>query len=356
MNKVFLTDSELKDNLFPFTLTRSAADIRVGILTIREKWEAYLGQSVTVKSDWNAAENINILSANIIPSKQFITSLFNEQGNIADSPEWNAVKIVQFPWHIFLWNDWAIRQDYELITTNRHSAPVPSTVQTINSRDIFIEQGAKLSHCIINAEAGPVYLGKHTEIMEGAVIRGPFALCEGSTVKMGAKIYGATTVGPYSVVGGEIKNSVIFGYSNKAHEGYLGDSVIGEWCNLGAGTSNSNVKNNAGEVKIYNNFSKQLLASGLLKCGLIMGDYSRAAINTSFNTGTVVGVCANVFGEGLTPKFIPSFTWGTPSSGRYEFDKALADINNWKKLKKASLTEPEKTLLKLIFDENQPNK
>jgi UDP-N-acetylglucosamine diphosphorylase/glucosamine-1-phosphate N-acetyltransferase len=354
MNKVFLTDSEIKENLFPFTLTRSAADIRIGILTIREKWEAYLGQPVSIKEDGQQVdENAIIVSANIIPSRQFVGSLFDNEGNISDSPDWNAVKVIQFPWHIFLWNDWAIRRDYELITANRQSAPLSSTVQTVNGINIFIEPGAKLSHCIINAESGPVYIGKNAEIMEGAVIRGPFALCEGAIVKMGTTIYGATTVGPYSVVGGEIKNSVIFGYSNKAHGGYLGDSVVGEWCNLGAGTSNSNVKNNAGNIKIYNNILKEYVDSGLQKCGLMMGDYSRAAINTSFNTGTITGASVNVFGEGLMPKFIPSFTWGTKSNDRYEFDKALTDIGNWKKLKKASLTEPEKTQLKLIFDQNQ---
>jgi UDP-N-acetylglucosamine diphosphorylase/glucosamine-1-phosphate N-acetyltransferase len=353
MNSVFLTDTEIRDNLFPLTLTRSAAGIRVGILTIKEKWEAYLGQTILLKEDSeDIPENASILSANIIPSKAFIASLFTKEGNLSESPDWNTVKIIQFPWHIFLWNDWAIRQDYELITKGRQSAPIPDTVQTINSKEIFIEQGAKLSHCIINAESGPVYIGKNTLIMEGSVIRGPFALCEGAVVKMGAKIYGATTVGPYSIVGGEIKNSVIFGYSNKAHDGYLGDSVLGEWCNLGAGTSNSNVKNNAGQVKIYNNISKELVESGLNKCGLIMGDYSRSAINTSFNTGSIVGVSANVFGEGLMPKFIPSFTWGTKSYDKYEFDKALSDINNWKQLKNSALTESEKTRLRLIFDQN----
>jgi UDP-N-acetylglucosamine diphosphorylase/glucosamine-1-phosphate N-acetyltransferase len=197
-----------------------------------------------------------------------------------------------------------------------------------------------------------VYIGKNAVVMEGAIIRGPFALCEGAVVKMGARIYGATTVGPYSVVGGEIKNTVISGYSNKAHDGYLGDSVIGEWCNLGAGSSNSNVKNNAGEVKVWSHNTKQYVTTGLRKCGLIMGDYSKSAINTSFNTGTIVGVCANIFGEGLTPKYIPSFTWGTMGQTKYIFDKALKDIENWKKMKNAVLTEQEKTRLKLIFDEN----
>ena len=187
--------------------------------------------------------------------------------------------------------------------------------------------------------------------MEGSLIRGPFALGEGAVVKMGAKIYGATTIGPFSMAGGEIKNSVFFGYSNKAHDGYLGDSVIGEWCNLGAGTSNSNIKNTASEVNVWHYPAKEYIRAGL-KCGLLMGDYSRSAINTSFNTGTVVGICANIFGEGIPPKFIPSFTWGNKGLSLYEFEKALADITNWKKLKNQVLTEQEKVKLKHIFGQS----
>jgi UDP-N-acetylglucosamine diphosphorylase/glucosamine-1-phosphate N-acetyltransferase len=261
------------------------------------------------------------------------------------------VKIIQYPWHIFFHNDWALREDFELITKNRKSAPIPATVQAIAPENIFIEEGATVSHCVINASTGPVYIGKGALIMEGSLIRGPFALCENSVVKMGAKIYGATTIGPHCVVGGEIKNSVMFANSNKAHDGYLGDSVIAEWCNLGAGTSNSNLKNSAGEVKVWNNNQARLINAGITKCGLIMGDYSRAAINTSFNTGTIVGLCANIFGEGLTPKFIPSFTWGSKGLSKYEFEKALVDIDNWKKLKGSSLNEEEKRRLKLIFDQ-----
>jgi UDP-N-acetylglucosamine diphosphorylase/glucosamine-1-phosphate N-acetyltransferase len=186
--------------------------------------------------------------------------------------------------------------------------------------------------------------------MEGAMIRGPFALCEGAVIKMGAKIYGATTIGPYSVAGGEIKNSIIFGYSNKAHDGYLGDSVIGEWCNLGAGTCNSNLKNSARDVKMWDENSQSYINAGL-RCGLFMGDYSRSAINSSFNTGTIVGVCANVFGEGLLPRYIPDFSWGCKDE-KYVLNKAFRDIDNWKKLKGQSITEKEKQILKHIFTQN----
>jgi len=351
MNQVFLTDKEIKDNLFPFTLLRSAADIRIGILTIREKWDNYSGSRVNVTDDPdNIPDNATLVSANIIPSSAFVDSLVKD-GKISDNPLWTSVKIIQYPWHIFMWNDWAIREDFPMVTKNRYSEPVPETVHVTNPREIFIERGAKLSHCIINASGGPVYIGKNAEIMEGSVLRGPVAVCEGATVKMGSKIYGATTIGPYSIVGGEIKNAVIFGYSNKAHDGYLGDSVIGEWCNLGAGTSNSNMKNNVSDVRMWNESQKEMISTGVTKCGLIMGDYSRSAINTSFNTGTMVGICANVFGEGSPAKFVPSFAWGNSGNMKYEFDKAISDIEKWKKLKGHTLDEKEKTILKLIFDQ-----
>jgi UDP-N-acetylglucosamine diphosphorylase / glucose-1-phosphate thymidylyltransferase / UDP-N-acetylgalactosamine diphosphorylase / glucosamine-1-phosphate N-acetyltransferase / galactosamine-1-phosphate N-acetyltransferase len=349
MNQVFLTDNEIKENLFPFTLIRSAADIRIGILTIREKWNFYSGNQVNVTADpLSIPDNATIVSANIIPSGAFVDSLVKD-GKISDNPLWTSVKIIQYPWHIFMWNDWAIREDFALVTRNRQSQSVPSSVQVAG--DVFIEAGARLSHCIINASMGPVYIGKNAEIMEGALLRGPVAICEGAVVKMGTKIYGATTIGPYSIVGGEIKNTVIFGYSNKAHDGYLGDSVIGEWCNLGAGTSNSNMKNNVSEVRMWNHVLKTMISTGVTKCGLIMGDYSRSAINTTFNTGTMIGICANVFGEGPAPKFIPSFTWGKIEGAKYEFNKAINDIEKWKKLKSGVLDEKEKTRLKLIFDQ-----
>ncbi|RYY25955.1 MAG: glucose-1-phosphate thymidylyltransferase, partial [Chitinophagaceae bacterium] len=259
------------------------------------------------------------------------------------------VNSIARPWHIFRLNDWALRQDFVLLTQNRQSAPIPDTVTTIHPQNIFIEPGAKLGHCTLNASTGPVYIGADTEVMEGATIRGPFALCEGSVVKMGARIYGATTIGPNSMVGGELKNVVIFGNSNKAHDGYLGDAVLGEWCNLGAGTSASNVSNNAGDVQVWANASRYFENAGT-KCGLLMGDYSRAAINSSFNTGSVVGVCCNIFTTGLVPKHVPSFTWGEGKAGSYVFDKAIEHISNWKKFKKQELSNAEIQRLKHIFD------
>jgi UDP-N-acetylglucosamine diphosphorylase/glucosamine-1-phosphate N-acetyltransferase len=204
-----------------------------------------------------------------------------------------------------------------------------------------------MEHCIINASAGPVYIGKNAEVMEGSIIRGPFAMGEGACIKSGTKVYGATTLGPRCVVGGEIKNSVLFGYSNKAHDGYLGDSVIGEWCNLGAGTTNSNLKNNASDIKIWTP-NGEMNAGG--KCGVMMGDYSRTAVNTAINTGTVIGVSCNVFGTGLTPKYIPNFSWGSEGVKRYEFEKVIADIAAWKKLKGQLINNGEKSILKYIFE------
>ena len=349
MKPVVLTEAQIRNDLYPLSLTRLVADLRIGILTIREKWELLLNSKVEVSEEENTvAETAVVFPANMLPSKKFISS-FQINGNSTDITTGSGdVKFIQYPWDIFTVNDWALREDYAMVTHKRVSQSIPESVQSINSRQIFIEEGATLTHCVLNASAGPIYIGKNAEVMEGALIRGPFALCEGAVVKMGAKIYGATTIGPYSIAGGEIKNSVIIGYSNKAHDGYLGDSVIGEWCNLGAGTSNSNIKNNATEVKVWHHASNNYKIIGL-KCGLIMGDYSRSAINTSFNTGSVVGVCANVFSQGLTPKFTPNFTWGTEGCS-YKFDKAIEDIGNWKKLKNKSITADEVEMLRHIFE------
>lgn len=350
MKEIFLNDKDVSSQLFPFAVTRHVSDIRVGIFTIREKWANLLPATILpLVENITSEEGKVIFAANIIPSRAFVNSLKNGPKGLSANPDWHSVKLLQYPWHIFIWNDWAIREDFEWIQSTRKSRPVPESVQVINSKQVFIEEGATLSHCILNASTGPIYIGRNAEVMEGATIRGPFALCEGAVVKMGARIYGATTIGPFCVAGGEIKNSVLFGYSNKAHDGYLGDSVIGEWCNLGAGTTNSNLKNNATVIKVWNQASRDYVTAGT-KCGLLMGDYSRSAINTSFNTGTVVGICSNVFGDGLTPKFIPGFSWGTQTLSRYEFEKAIADINNWMQLKGQMLSEAETIRLRTIFE------
>ena len=347
--KIILDDIICKENLFPFTLTRSTADIRIGILTIREKWEMLSDKKVYTLSENKEAENENentrLVPANIIPSRKWFKAW--KHNNISDFTKLNHLK-VEYAWQIFHNNDQAIRDDYELITKKR--IPIAIRTQKISStnkvigKNIFIEEGAKVEHSILNASPGPIYIGKNAEVMEGCMIRGPFAMCEGSVLKMGAKVYGATTLGPYCIGAGEIKNSILFGYSNKAHDGYLGDSVIGEWCNLGAGTSNSNIKNTAGNINICIDHKKEKISAGI-KCGLLMGDYSRSAINTSFNTGSVVGVACNVFSDGFPPTFIENFSWGNK---KYELEKALEHIDNWKKLKGHILSEEEKNILSAI--------
>ena len=376
------------ENLYPFTLTRQIQDIRVGILTIREKWEKLLG--LTSYDRWEddykdldrsiRLENITeedscfMIHGNILPTEKLIKALkklkngefISVNGNAGiifkfskkEIQEPNKIKVtkaitirdkvksLRFPWDIFQLNDYAIREDFKLLTEKRKSQKISKSNKLIKAGNIFIEKGADVENCFLNASAGPIYIGKNSLIMDGSAIRGPFACGEGAVIKMNSKIYGATTIGPYCTAGGEIKNSVFFAYSNKAHDGYIGDSVIGEWCNLGAGTSNSNMKNNASIVKVWT--SKGEINAGQ-KCGVFMGDYSKTSINTSINTGTVMGVSTNVLGTGLTPKYIPSFSWGSDGLKRYELEKALTDIDNWKKLKGSSITEIEKTILTYIF-------
>jgi UDP-N-acetylglucosamine diphosphorylase / glucose-1-phosphate thymidylyltransferase / UDP-N-acetylgalactosamine diphosphorylase / glucosamine-1-phosphate N-acetyltransferase / galactosamine-1-phosphate N-acetyltransferase len=336
---------EIKQLLYPFTATRPSRDLRLGILSIAEKWEYLLGVQLRTAPDGSAqpeaitaATRPAAIPGNWIPDASLVAQLKAGQ---TLAPE----RVLQYPWQLFEWNDWAIREDFALLTERRKSAPIPSTVSVIAPDQIFIDESAKLSFCTINASSGPVYIGPNTEIMEGAHIRGPFALCEGSVVKMGTCVYGATTVGPYSVIGGEVKNSILMSHSNKGHEGYLGDSVIGHWCNLGAGTTVSNLRNTASEVSVWSVSKNEFVPAGL-KCGLLMGDYSRSAINTRFNTGTVVGICANIIDQGLSPKHIPDFSWGQE---RYQWDKVLRDIDNWKKLKGESITAEEESLLHTLY-------
>ena len=387
MNLV-LFDTADRNLLYPFTQTRPIADIRIGIFTIREFWEDYFKQgshSITEKYLQDKfppppGNEILLINPALVPTNEFLNEigfLQNEEAIVQEGivlaaktmkyNNWSiadiksnlflklkslteAVKFLTYPWQIFQWNDNAIRNDFSIITKGRASASLSSTNQYISPENIFIEEGAKAEYSILNGSTGPIYIGKNCEVMEGCMIRGPFAMLDRSILKMGAKIYGATTLGPGCMAGGEIKNSILFGHSNKAHDGYLGDSVIGEWCNLGAGTSNSNLKNTAGVVNVWHNASGEYLPVGI-KCGLIMGDYSRSAINASFNTGTITGVCSNIFGDGLLPKYIPDFTWGTSHAKRYELEKAFLDIHNWEQLKNQSLSNHDKNILKHIFDQ-----
>ncbi len=311
------------------------------------------------------------IPANVIPSAELAEAIRSGNGLAINKALDQSARLLNSI-DIIRRNDREIRTDFAWITGGRSTRPVPESNRIIFPvpesvpagenpshlmeqavpGHIFIEEGAVVEHCILNAAEGPIYIGKDALVMEGCMIRGPFALGEHAVLKMGSKVYGATTIGPFSVAGGEIKNSVMFGYSNKAHDGYLGDSVIGEWCNLGAGSSCSNVKNSAGAVKYRNPLKNEDVDAGM-KCGLLMGDYSRSAINTAFNTGTVVGVCVNAFGKGLTASYLSSFTWGFDPAEKYGFEKAVQHIQQWKKLKNKTLTDAEIAQLKIIFDQQK---
>ncbi|HTN06236.1 putative sugar nucleotidyl transferase [Agriterribacter sp.] len=385
---IILFDTPQRDLLYPFTGIRAIADIRAGILTVKERWEKLTGQKVYVLTapylqaaySYPPAGEKILVNAAVIPDENLVSLIMNLQVQEAivkdgaviaavspDDQDWNihtivpekfenripydpALKKIVHPWHIFQWNNDLIRGDFALITANRLHQSAANIYGWTAPEHIFIEDGVVISHCFINASEGPVYLGKHAVIMEGCMIRGPFAMGEGSVLKMGTKIYGATTLGPYCTAGGEIKNSVMMGYSSKAHDGYLGDSVIGEWCNLGAGTSNSNVRNDAAVV--YSNKGQTNSIAVGFKCGLLMGDYSRSAINTSFNTGTFAGIAANIFGQGFAPKHLPDFTWGFTQ--RYIFDKAITHIANWKKLKQHDLTSGDIQILEHLYKQTIP--
>lgn len=343
---ILLDDISFTNSLFPFGIVRSAVHTRIGILTIFEKWQHYFPGNVFIASEKLIHEidksDFIEYPANFIPSFDFLKRISEQKEKMPFSSD---CKILEHPWQIFEYNNWAINQDFMMITSGRKSQKIPSSSHGINPGNIFIEEGAKVDFSILNAQDGPIYVGKDAEIQEGSLLRGPVSIGEGSRIKMGTKIYGATTIGPYCLAGGEIKNSVLMAFSNKGHDGYLGDSVIGEWCNLGAGTSNSNLKNNASPVKIWSKKDNDFVLAGP-KCGLLMGDYSRCAINTSFNTGTVVGVCCSIFGNHFPPKFIDSFSWGNK---KYIFEKAVTDINNWMKLKNHEITENEIQSLKNIY-------
>lgn len=382
-----LFDGEVRGNLLPFTYTRPVADIRVGILTIREKWEKFLGSTTTTiteeylsdKYPMVELENNVMINAAYLPTSELVEMIQDLQPlqgilykddiiafytqDSQDEVNLDTYDLVEYKeellkiehkWDIFAKNDAALRADFDLITEDRISEPIPATVNVLAPENIFIEEGAVLNFVTLNASTGPIYIGKDTEIMEGSIIRGPFALCEGSQVKMGAKIYGATTVGPHSRVGGEVSNSVIFGYSNKGHDGFLGNSVLGEWCNLGADTNNSNLKNNYATVKLWNFEKMQYEKTGLQFCGLMMGDYSKSGINTMFNTGTVVGISCSIFGGGFPSTVLPNFTWGgIEVSDFYDVDKAISTLKVVMDRRHVTLTDEDIKIIRYIADDSE---
>ncbi len=394
---------------YPLTLTRPVASLRQGIFSVQERWQQLRVVGVSgswrhepglgISKDMNQSEEVQVFTLGetylhlttppadesylyidvaLLPTSIDIEGLSNlatdegwiykerliavktdrllsypVQMNLPEGIQLQELKqadFLQTSWQLFQTNAKVIATDYKLLTTGRTSQPINATNVITGGSDIFIEPGAVVKGCFINAAEGPVYIGKDALVMEGTSIRGPVAVCNNAVVKMGAKLYGGTTIGPHCTAGGEIKNAILSGYSNKAHDGYLGDAVIGEWCNLGAGTTNSNVKNTGGEVNMWSETAQDFIPVGK-KAGLIMGDYSRSAINTGFNTGTTVGVCCNVFGNSQPPKHVSSFTWGNE---QYRFDKALTDINNWKTFKGKKLEEGEKQMLNALYQSQLP--
>ncbi len=339
MANVILTDHLERDHLLPLTHTRPVAGIRMGLWTMAERWErcwssvvSYQTQDYLSKVFPSASTGDNFfVNGALFPTASVVDQIMNlkEGETLVAEGKWVAtrssestiqastegkeasgeVRIIQRPWHIFQWNGWAIDEDMAWLKQNKTSKDVPSGVTLIGD-NIFLEEGAEIMPSIINAKEGPVYLGKDALIMEGSLVRGSLALMDHAQLKMGAKIYGPTTIGPHSKVGGEVNNCVIFGYSNKGHDGFIGNSVIGEWCNLGADTNTSNLKNNYADVKIYNYALGRSESTGGQFCGLMMGDHAKAGINTMFNTGTVCGVFANVFGGDFPHRKIPDFAWG----------------------------------------------
>ncbi len=385
-----LFDSADRDRLLPFTHTRPVADIRCGILTMRERWELLLGKTTSSLTEpylskvYPAIESeddlyINgavfatnalldavnalpmgkalikdgvIIATRLATSGYSVSELHERVATLALIEFGGQVYYLKNVWDIFSLNDRALRDDFALITNGRQSAAVPEGVTVTGKENLFIEEGANIyAGCILNAAAGPIYIAKDTEILEGAMMRGPIAICEHAVVKMGAKLYGATTIGPGCKVGGEINNAVFFANSNKAHDGYLGNAVIGEWCNLGADTNCSNLKNNYDEIKIWDEAAKKSLRTGLTFCGLLMGDHSKCGINTMFNTGTVVGVSCNIFGGGFPEKFVPSFSWGgSDGVSTYDFNRAMETANRMMGRRHKQLSDAETELFKHIFD------
>jgi UDP-N-acetylglucosamine diphosphorylase/glucosamine-1-phosphate N-acetyltransferase len=375
---ILLFDNILRQQLYPFTHTRAVGAIRSGIFTPQERWQQIVGESVQLQTTkllqplygapqinpntlWiDAALILNTPLIDQIKALQTGQCIYDTTGFIAGVGETNHIEDyatstkledqnrLQYPSDLIAINDAQIRFDFALATVGKTSAPIPNTCTVSNQENIFIEENTNLSHCHLNASTGPIYIASGAEIQEGSCIRGPFVLLRDACVKMNTVVYGATTIGPKSIVGGEVKNSILFGNSNKAHHGYLGDSVIGEWCNLGAGTSNSNVKNTAGNISVWDESANTKRYVGK-KMGVCMGDYVKTAINTSITTGATIGVGANVFCAGLTPNIVPHFSWGIDKS-TYQINKLIEDTAGWKAFKNEAFTDMEKQMIRAIFD------
>ena len=373
--KIQLVDGKHRDHLLPLTYTRPVAQLRCGILTIAEKYQKR-GFEVGYETEDYLQEKFPsihhdiLVSGSVCPTDSFIdaiTSLTEGQAliqddqllafkgaNWADTPTEifpfnDVLNLILRPWDIWTKNAAEMNIDFDVLTKDRFSAPIDSSNTVFGDR-IFLEEGARVKASILNATSGPIYLAQNAEVMEGSIVRGGLALGAHSALKLGTKVYGATTLGPHCKVGGEINNSVILGYSNKGHDGFLGNSAIGEWCNLGADTNNSNLKNNYDEVKAWSYVDGRFSKTGQQFCGLIMGDHSKSGINTMFNTGTVVGVSANVYGAGFPRNFIPSFTWGGPQgTTEYMIKKALDTANRMMQRRGLQVDDVERTILEKVY-------
>lgn len=392
MNLILSDDIEKRMDLFPLTFTRPAGDLRVGILTIQDKWQKLSGAQTSLLGDQYLrikytpiVEDDNyVVDSRILPTPELVTevsSLQKGEGITIDdyiiaarldaedatkfysdrkslnisAKSHTPISRIDNTWDIFTLNEQEIERDFHLLTDGRKSAGLSDTNRYLQPERIFVEEGAKAEFTIINPAGGYVYLGKDSEIMENAVVHGSLALCEHSCIKIGAKIYGATTMGPHTKCGGEVNNSVIWGYSNKGHDGFLGNSVLGQWCNLGADTNNSNLKNNYAEVKLWSYAKHRFVKTGLQFCGLIMGDHSKSSINTMFNTGTVIGVSCNIFGTGFPRNFVPSFSWGGADSDyeQYPLKNALTTAQIMMARRHIELDDVETAILTHIFEETQ---
>ena len=373
--KIQLVDGKHRDHLLPLTYTRPVAQLRCGILTIAEKYQKR-GFDVGYETEdylqekFPSVQHDILVSGSVCPTNSFIdaiTSLTEGQAliqddqllafkgvNWADTPTEifpfnDVLNLIIRPWDIWTKNAAEMNIDFDVLTKDRFSAPIYSSNTVFGDR-IFLEEGARVKASILNATSGPIYLAQNAEVMEGSIVRGGLALGAHSALKLGTKVYGATTLGPHCKVGGEINNSVILGYSNKGHDGFLGNSAIGEWCNLGADTNNSNLKNNYDEVKAWSYVDGRFSKTGQQFCGLIMGDHSKSGINTMFNTGTVVGVSANVYGAGFPRNFIPSFTWGGPQgTTEYMIKKALDTANRMMQRRGLQVDDVERTILEKVY-------
>ncbi len=384
MNYILFDDQTVRNNLLPLTFMRPVADVRFGILTMREKWERILKAKTSSLTETYLQKKfplvkgeVNILiNSSISPTKELldeIRSLNKDEALVGefkvvamnlsleglenmDAVDTNEVKLksdtfcINNVWDLFAKLDQAIAEDFAWITKGRKSQKLSNSNRVMGDNDIFVEEGATVEMSIFNTTNGPIYIGKDAEVMEGCVVRGPFALGSNSTLKLGAKIYGPTSIGPHCKVAGEVNNSVILGYSNKAHDGFLGNSVIGEWCNLGADTNISNLKNTYDIVRIWSYEQEGFVSTELQFCGLIMGDHSKSSINSMFNTGTVVGVNVNIFGTGFPRQFIPSFNWGGPSGyKKYNFKKAVEVAKRVYERRGLEFDKVEQDILRTVY-------